>query len=164
MANDTIDTAFDGATVYCRLGATKVAGNKLEYGDSIKVEKVKRFGQQGPGARTLGSYELKDGKLTIETGILRRILMPKLPANGITLFEFPITAQQRHPSLGTYSVILDRVRLIGIEESLEASEKAAMVDVALDYMQIFRRGADGVWKSLNIIPTQPSPQAAQFML
>lgn len=159
-----IDTAYDGSSVKLRLGGTAVDGQKLEYGESIKVDKIKRFGQQSPAARTIGTHELKDGKLTIEIGTLRRLLIPKLPANGANIFEFPITAQQVHPDLGTYSVILDRVRLLGLEESLEASEKANMVDITIDYMQIFRKGADGIWKTLAWVPTQPSPQAAAFML
>lgn len=161
---DVQDVDFSGVEIFLRLGGTAVAGSKLTFGDSLKVDKTKRFGLQGIGARTMGSYECDDPEIEVETGLWSSIIMPKLNVNGFGQYEFVITAKRYHPEIGQYGVLIDRCRFTEIKDDLEASEKASVVKVKFSAMQVRRKGRDGKWKTINVNPQLPSSTASEFML
>lgn len=157
---------YDGATGRLRLGAFAIQATKMEPPkESIKTEKVRRVGEQVATVRTVGVYEIDGASIEVESAVFARSILPRVTSVGWNLFEFPITILQRHPLVGgPYSQIWDRCRFAGIEQdAIEASEKALKVKLPIDVIQVFHRGADGIWKSLATIPSQPSPQAAAFM-
>jgi hypothetical protein len=158
---------YESATARIRIGATAVACTKATPPkQSIKTEILGRIGEAVKTIRTVGVLDVDGGALEMESAVFANQLLPALPANGFTLFEFAVHIVQRHPLVGAPMYALwSRCRFVGTEEeALEQSEKATKITLPLSVIQIFYAGPDGVYKSLVQLPGLPAPTLAQFTL
>lgn len=165
-AVDIRNITFDGGSAKIRWGARAIPMTKFGLPkESIKREKLRRIGEQVSHIRTIGNYECEDFTAEMEALVWSSLILPNLPEHGGSLFEFPITVQQKHPLAGgAYTCVLDRVCFTGIEpDGIDNSEKATIVKVVLSAIQVFHKGADGKFKSLAINPRQPAPSTAAFL-
>jgi hypothetical protein len=147
MAKNVTDNgvAYSGSNIRLILGTTEIGIIKVAFGDKVKPETGKRLGSMQLDFRTDGEYEVDDGSMTLETAEAYRMLA-LMPDNGTSLVVFPVSGSYDHPTLGHQTFKLDRTRLVGLKESLEAGGKATEIDVSIHYMQVFRNG-----KTLNRI-------------
>lgn len=158
---------FEGASARIRIGTTAGACTKITPPkESIKTEKIRRVGEMVARVRTLGIYEIDGGSLTMESAVFATQILPAVPKNGWSAFEFLVTVVNRHPLVGgPWRQVWDRVRFAGLEqEAIEATEKALQLTLPVDVIQMFHAGADGIYKSLALNPAEPTPAAAAFML
>lgn len=167
MASNQPNFTYEGATARIRIGATAIGCTKVTPPkQAIKTEKFGRIGESIKTIRTLGVLDVDGGAIEIESAVFANQLLPALPANGFTLFEFNIHVVQRHPLVGApmYS-FWSRCRFVGTEEeAIEMSEKATKISLPIDVIVIYYAGPDGVFKSLAPIPGQTPPTLAQFTL
>jgi hypothetical protein len=159
---------YSGADVRIRLGTTAVPceGGCEPPKETIKTETIRRLGDQIARVRTVGILEMGDASITLSAAVYAKRLLPLVPANGWSLFEFVVTVSHRHPLLGSpYIQVWDRCRFAGIEpDKIEPSEKAIMIKLPISVIQVFHKGADGIRKSLALDPQQPTPAASAFLL
>lgn len=158
---------YEGAFARIRIGSSAIACLSVEPPkQSMKFEKFGRLGEQVKTVRTQGIQDVDGGSITIESAVFAKQLLPRLPKNGWTQFEFVVTVLQRAPNVGSpFSAVWDRVRFIGTEEeTIEMSEKATKIKLPVDAIQVFYGGVDGVLRSQAIQLGQPSDTAAAFML
>ncbi len=141
MASKVTDNgvAYSGSNIRIILGTTEIGIIKISFGDKVKPEVGKRLGSMQNDFETDGEYEVDDGSMTLETAEAYRMLA-LLPTNGASLVRFPVSGSYDHPTLGHRTFKLDRARVVGLKESLEAGGKATEIDVSIHYMQIFRNG------------------------
>lgn len=157
---------YEGSTAKLRFGAIAIPATKITPPkESIKTEKIRRIGEQIATVRTLGTYEIDGGSIEIESAVFAAMILPRVPKNGWSLFEFQITVVNRHPLVGgPWSQVWDRCRFAGTEqEAIEGTEKGLKLTLPIDVIQVFHAGADRVYKSLALIPSLPTPEAAAFM-
>jgi hypothetical protein len=167
MAANAPNFTYEGASARIRLGATAIACTKISTPkQGVKFEKLARIGESVKTIRTAGILDVDGGSIELESAVFANQLLPAVPSNGWTLFEFDVHIVQRHPTIGgPMYAYWSRTRFIGTEEeALEASEKATRITLPVDAIQVFYAGPDGVFKSLSPIPGQPAPTLAQFTL
>lgn len=142
--------ALDGATGRIRFGAKAVPLTKITLPDEeVKTEKIRYIGEQIAGVQTLGIIEVGSLEAEMTSAVFVSTILPLWAEHGNNIPEFPITVTQRHPLVaGPYSIVCDRCRFQKLSESIEASEKANVVKLMFSVIEVYRRGADGVWKSL----------------
>lgn len=158
---------YEGAFARVRIAASAVACVSIEPPkQAMKIEKFGRLGEQVKTVRTQGVQDTDGGSLTLESAVFATQLLPRLPRNGWSQFEFVVTVLQRAPGVGSsFAAVWDRVRFMGTEEeAIEMSEKATKIKLPVDVIQVFYGGIDGVLRSLAIQRGQPSETAAAFML
>jgi hypothetical protein len=144
--------AWDGGTcTRLRWGSiavpcTKITLPKLE----IKTEKVRRIGEMLATKRTPGAAELGPLKVSMLAADYKEFVLLRYGKHAGTETEFVLTTTIIHPSVrGSLSRLADHCRIVTIEElSIEASEKALMIDLTIDPMDLWERGDDDVWKTL----------------
>lgn len=165
MATSLRNLAFDGSTGRIRFGAQAVLLTKIQLPkEELKEGKERYIGEQVARARTPGVLDV--GMLEIETtsAAFVGIILPAWQVHGNNFPEFPVTVSDRHPLVsGPYSRILDRCRFLNIEEAIENSEKASIVKLGLSVIEVFRRGTDGIWKTLGYEPSLGSAAAQALM-
>src|SRR5262249_37015566 len=128
------------------------------------VEKIRRLGEQLASVRTPGSAEIPDIAAEILVTDYVEIILPRMPKHGGSLITFPVTANRRHPAItGSYGIIFDACRIVKRGETIENGEKGAVKKLGLSVMNVWERGADGVWKCLALLPTVPTAQAKALM-
>ena len=167
MGTNAPNFTYEGASARVRIGATAIGCTKVTPPkQSIKTEKLGRIGEAVKTIRTVGVLDVDGGSIELESAVFANQLLPALPTNGFTMFEFNVHVVQRHPLVGgPMYAYWNRVRFIGTEEdAIEMSEKATKISLPVDVIQIFYAGADGVYKSLVQQPGQPPPTLAQFTL
>lgn len=162
MATSLRNIAFDGATGRIRFGSVAVPCLKVTVPkEEVKKEKLAYIGEQIKTVRTLGQLEVGTCEVEMTTAIYAGVILPRLQSHATNLVEFPVTLLERHPQIASpYSIILDRCSIIGTNESKENSEKAQIIKLTLDVIQVYRRGADGQWKTLAWKPTLGASAAA----
>lgn len=161
------NVVYNGATSRIRIGKKAIPLTKCTPPkEAVKQEGVPTIGQMVVTDFTLGMYTCEGAQIEMTTATFARVLLPLLPKQGWSLFEFVITVLERHPLIaGKYGAIWDRCCIIGGEqEALEASEKGRKIVLPLRVVQVFHQGADGVHKSMALNPEEPTPTAAAFML
>ena len=163
--NGLKDLTWDGSSAFIRFGALKVACLKFDRPKvETKTEKIRRIGEQLPTARTPGATEIADATAEILTTDFATHILPRMPRHGGSLVEFQVTLNRRHRAvIGSYSILLDQCRIISDEESIEASEKGAVYKLGISVMNVWEKGADGVWKCKALLPTLPSSAAKALM-
>lgn len=163
--NGLADLTWDGSSAFLRFGALKVPFLKFDRPKvETKTEKIRRIGEQLATVRTPGSVEIADISAEMLTTDYVSLILPRMPRHGGNLIEFPITMNRRHPSvIGSYSILLDQCRIVADEESIEAGEKGAVYKLGLSVMNVWEKGADGVWKCKALLPTLPSSAARALM-
>lgn len=167
MASTAPSFTYEGANSRIRMGASAIACTKLTPPkQSIKVDKLARIGESVKTVRTIGILDTDGGSIELESAVFANQLLPRLPQNGFTMFEFSVHCVQRHPLIGSpMYAFWNRVRIIGTEEeAIEASEKATKMVLPVDVIQIFYAGPDAVYKSLVQQAGLPPPTLAQFTL
>lgn len=167
MAANAPNFTYESALARVRIAASAIAVTKLTPPkQSIKEEKFGRLGEMIETVRTVGILSVDGGAVEMESAVFANQMLPALPVNGFSLFEFSIHVVQRHPLVGGPMFALwKRVRFMGTEEdAIERSEKATKISLPVSVMQVFYAGPDGVYKSLAQIPGLPPPQLAQFTL
>lgn len=167
--NGVNDIAYDCGTAYVRMHTTRFGGiTKLSFPEEkLKVEKLNTVGGQYATIRTAGVVEVGDGEIEMTT-VAWRHWLSKLPDNFGNV-EFPITVAEVSPQVAgvPYSVIWDRVRILGTKQEIDNSEKAHRVTIPVSVIMLFHRGADGKFKTLarrtGQSGTRPSPAAQALM-
>jgi hypothetical protein len=167
MLPNARQVAYSGATAKIRIGRaapplTKCTPPK----EAVKSEGVPEIGHQVASVWTIGNYTCEGASVEMTSATFARQLLPRLPKQGWSLFEFAITVMLKHPLIaGKYGAVWDRCAIIGNEqEVIEQSEKAHKIVLPLRVVQVFHCGLDGVWKSMALNPEEPMPTAAAFML
>lgn len=158
---------YEGAFARIRIASSAIACLSVEPPkQSFKFDKFGRLGSQVKDVRTQGVQDVEGGSILLESAVFAKQVLPRIPKNGWTQFEFVVTVLQRAPNVNSpFSAIWDRVRFIGTEEeAIEMSEKATKIKLPVDAIQVFYGGVDGVYRSLAIQQGQPSDTAAAFML
>lgn len=158
---------YEGAFARVRIATSAIACLSVEPPKlAMKTEKFGRLGEQVKRVRTQGVLDVDGGSLTMESAVFARQLLPRLPKNGWSQFEFVVTVLQRAPNVGSpFSAVWDRVRFMGTEEeAIEMSEKATRIKLPIDAIDVFYGGTDGVLRSLAIQQRMPSDAASAFML
>lgn len=167
MASNAPNFTYEGSTARVRIGASAIPSTKLTPPkQNVKVEKFGRIGEAVKTVRTIGTLDVDGGAIELESSVFANQLLPRMPANGWTMFEFSVHVVQRHPLVGgPMYAYWNRVRFIGTEEeAIEMSEKATKISLPVDVIQIFYAGPDGVFKSLVQQAGQPPATLAQFTL
>lgn len=167
MAANAPNFTYEGASARVRIGASAIACTKVTPPkQAMKTEKLARIGESVKTIRTIGVLDVDGGAIEVESAVFANQLLPAMPTNGFTMFEFSIHVVQRHPLVGApMYAYWNRVRFVGTEEeAIEASEKATKIALPVDVIQIFYAGPDGVYKSLVQQPGQPPPTLSQFTL
>lgn len=167
MGSSAPNFTYEGSLARVRIGAGAIPSTKLTPPkQNIKLEKLARIGEAVKTIRTIGTLDCEGGAVELESAVFAELLIPRMPPNGWTMFEFSIHVVQRHPLVGgPYSAFWNRVRFTGTEEeAIEASEKATRISLPVDVIQIFYAGRDGVFKSLVQQAGLPPPTMAQFTL
>ena len=159
---------YSGADVRIRVGTTAIPceGGVEPPKETIKTETIRALGDQVARVRTVGVLEMGDASITLSAAVFAARLLPMVPINGWSLFEFVVTVSHQHPLLGTpYLQVWDQCRFTGIEpDNIEPSEKALMIKLPISTIQVFHKGVDGIRKSLARNPILPTPAAAAFLL
>lgn len=138
------DRTFDSGRGEIRFGSKAVAIQKIGYGDKLNTETVRRIGSQEQDAITDGEYETEDVTVTVEQAIWNRQVSPSLPANGFGNFRFVISVFLTDPELGSSTARLEKCRITGIKDNIEAGPGAIVCEVTIKTQQIVRNG-----KTLN---------------
>lgn len=159
--------AWDSASSFKMLfGTTTIPGTRCAIPDfEIKTEKVPRLGETLPTKRTVGRAELGDLEVEIELSDYQQIILPRMPMHSGTLVEFVCTCTVKHPSVtGSYGLLLDVCRIVKHPSmAFEPDEKAIRKKIGISVMALWEKGADGIWKCMNPVPTLPSSQAKAAM-
>lgn len=168
MAGETglQDATWDSAScAKIRMGAIvvpfmKFTSPKVE----VKTEKPARVGEMLAQKRTPGRGEIGDASGEILLSDYAAIILPRFPRHGATFVGFVITTTITHPSvLGSYAQNLDGCRMTVLEgPELDGSEKGLVKKVSISVMNVFEKGADGIWKALNQT-LQPSSLMAPLL-
>ena len=167
MGQNAPNFTYEGSLARIRVGATAVGCTKLTPPkQNVKIEKFGRIGESGKSIRTIGILDVDGGSLEVESSVFANQLLPGLPKNGWTMFEFDVHVVQRHPLVGgPMYAWWHRTRFIGTEEdAIEQSEKATRISLPVDVIEIFYAGPDKVFKSLAPIAGQPPPSLSEFTL
>lgn len=166
--NGVNDIAYDCSTARIRFHLSAFGGvTKMSFPEEkIKNEKIVPIGQQYATIRTRGIVEVGDAEIEMTT-VGWKAWLSKLP-DAFSEIEFPITVAEVHPqSAGPYSVIWDRVKILGTKQEIDNSEKAHRVTIPVSVIMLFHKGSDNQWKTLARRPGQrisgASPAAAALM-
>jgi len=165
MANGLSGLTWDGGSAFLRFGSLKTPFLKFDRPKvETKVEKIRRLGAQLAELRTPGAVDIGDIAAEMALTDYVELILPRMPRHGGSLITFPVTLNRRHPAItGSYSILCDDCRIISDEESLENGEKAAVIKLGISVMNVWEKGADGVWKCKALIATLPSSQAKALM-
>lgn len=158
---------YEGASARIRFGSTAIACLKVTPpGQDQKFEKFGRIGESIESIRTIGVMKIDGGEIELESAVFANQLLPAMPINGWTLFEFNVAIVQRHPLIGApMYAIWSRTRFVGTkEDAIEMSEKATRMTLKTDSMALWYAGPDGKFKSLAPITGMAPPTLAQFTL
>lgn len=167
MGTNAPNFTYEGSSARIRIGATAIPCTKVTPPkQNVKTEVFGRIGEFTKTVRTIGILEVDGGQLELESAVFSNQLLPAMPKNGFTMFEFGVHVVQRHPLVGgPMFAWWNRVRFVGTEEeAIEQSEKATRITLPVSVIQVFYAGADGVFKSLVQVPGQAPPTLAQFTL
>ncbi len=162
------DLTWDSATCVSSiaLGTTRVAFQKFSPGKlSIKRDKPATVGEGLPRRRTPGKGELADFGGELLATDYEGSILPRMPAHGGCLLEFPILITIRHPSVaGSLGILLDDCSISELDgPELDGSEKALIYKLQFSAMRRYDKGRDGKWKGLAYDTSRPSAQAVALM-
>lgn len=124
---------FDGSCINITIGLTQIPFIGFTYGDNVKPEWVRELGSQVPTADTPGVYETTEGKLKMRSSVARALLFPFLPQFGAANAFTQMVVNYLHPDIGFDSDQLVDARILGAAASLEASAKAAEIELPARY-------------------------------
>ena len=93
------------------------------------------------------------GRLSAEDAAILRPSLPEV-----------VTATVTHPSVkGSYGILCDNGRIIGSEgPEFDGSEKGLIKKLTIDFLDIWEKNEDGIWKTLSLKPL-PSSQAIPLL-
>jgi hypothetical protein len=135
-----IDLANDGSTAEIRMGRSAFPFvNSFGWGDGLEKEMVRRIGSQAIDAWTPGQYKTDDAKGSMETAVFKEVCK-LLPRNGFGNHSFPIHAQEIHPEIGPSEYHLQRCYFTNLAASIEASNKATVIEVTFKVTQVYWNG------------------------
>ena len=160
------DTTWDSASsAFFRFGSTKIPLLKFTPPkDDIKIDKPRRIGEMRAQKRTPGVSEIGTASIEMLLSDYTSLLLPRMPKHGGTLVEFVVTATVTHPSVkGSYGILCDNGRIIGSEgPEFDGSEKGLIKKLTIDFLDIWEKNEDGIWKTLSLKPL-PSSQAIPLL-
>lgn len=136
MPTRVTNVEFDGSSVILGIGALEVEALKLNYGDSLKPEKVRPLGQQRIGALTPGEYDVSEGGITLRNSVWCSDVLPRL-VDGFGNVPLDITVSVTHPEIGFDSDFLEGARITNIEAAKEAGAKGLEVELKIQPIQIW---------------------------
>ena len=164
--NGLSDCTWDSAScAFFRLGSTKIPLLKFTPPkDDIKIDKPRRIGEMRAQKRTPGVSEVGTASIEMLLSDYTSLLLPRMPKHGGTLVEFVVTATVTHPSVkGSYGILCDNGRIIGSEgPEFDGSEKGLIKKLTIDFLDIWEKNEDGIWKTLSLKPL-PSSQAIPLL-
>ncbi len=163
--NGLDDVTWDSTSARLRFGITSAPCTKFDRPKvERKREKVLRVGEELASKRTPGIVDIGDVSAEMLATDWVSVVLPRMPAQGWAGIEFTVTLVRKHPSVtGLYSILMDRCSIVSSEESVGADEKGAIVKFSLSVMNVFERGADGIWKCMARLPKSTSAQGAALM-
>lgn len=168
MAGETglQDATWDSAScAKIRFGAIVVPFMKFTPPKvEVKTEKPPRVGEMLAQKRTPGRGEIGDASGEILLTDYVEFILPRFPRHGATFVGFVVTNTVGHPSVrGSYAQLIDGCRMTVLEgPELDGSEKGLVKKVSISVINVFEKGADGIWKALNQLAL-PSSQAVPLL-
>ena len=164
--NGLSDCTWDSASsAFFRFGSTKIPLLKFTPPkDDVKIDKPRRIGEMRAQKRTPGVSEIGTASIEMLLSDYTSLLLPRMPKHGGTLVEFVVTATVTHPSVkGSYGILCDNGRIIGSEgPEFDGSEKGLIKKLTIDFLDIWEKNEDGIWKTLSLKPL-PSSQAIPLL-
>ena len=164
--NGLSDCTWDSASsAFFRFGSTKIPLLKFTPPkDDVKIDKPRRVGEMRAQKRTPGVSEIGTASIEMLLSDYTSLLLPRMPKHGGTLVEFVVTATVTHPSVkGSYGILCDNGRIIGSEgPEFDGSEKGLIKKLTIDFLDIWEKNEDGIWKTLSLKPL-PSSQAIPLL-
>ncbi len=164
---DAIESlAWDSVSAKLLIGGVTVPALKLGVPkEEIKVELIRRIGEQRPKKRTTGTMELGVLTLEVELGDYTTLVIPRMPIHGGTFVEFVVTLTVTHPNVvGSYGMLFDGGRILTREgPEISPDEKALIKKLGISVMSSHEKGADGKWRCLDLDPKLPSSLARAAM-
>ncbi len=165
-ANGLADCTWDSAScAFFRFGSTKIPLTKFTPPkEDIKIEKIPRIGEMRARKRTPGRSEISTAAVEMLLSDYATLWLPRMPKHGGALVEFVVTATVTHPSVkGSYGILCDNGRVIGAEgPEFDGSEKGLIKKLTIDFVDVWEKAEDGVWKTLSLMPL-PSSQAIPLL-
>lgn len=141
---DVNGRTYDSGKGEIRMGTTAAPIKKIDFGDKLNKELLRRIGSQEVEASTDGEYEPEDVNVEVELAVWKKTIFPRLPANGYGNYEFQMSVNFTDDLIGTTKIKLLRCTIKGEKDAVEAGPGAVMKTLVIQALQVVRDG-----KTLN---------------
>jgi hypothetical protein len=128
---------LDGSSVTFTYGKIVAEVADVDYSDDITTAVGTSLGYQSQRYRTAGLYKTGTLTVTFRASVYRADVLPKLGKNGYGNIPKSAIVSYKHPQLGTDSDLLTGARILGQASKVESGEKALMIPIKFEVMQIF---------------------------
>lgn len=148
--NGLENTAYSSVDVRIRMGSAAFALRSATFPKlEIKTDAPRLLGQMIADRRTVGAGELGPLKAEMLVADYREFIK-RWGKHNATAIEFVVTGTFRTPGLrGAFERLVDHCRITATQEQkLDPDEKALMIELEIQGLNLWERGEDGIWKTL----------------